>query len=664
MSKQSSCGCHAGESCEKTGLRSIVMVGNPNVGKSALFNRLTGSYVTVSNYPGTTVEVSQGKCKIDGEEFFVEDTPGMYSLLPITEEERVSRDILFAGKADVVLCVVDAKNLKRMLTLTLQLVEASLPVILVLNMMDEANRLGIQIDEGELEKRLGIPVVGISALSGKGVDILKSRIRSYHRQETTAEVFYGDAVEGAVNALAPLMPAEAGLSQRALALLFIQNDPNIAALVRSTEVSSPDFLESTLAELDKKLTEPVSYTVPMMQHNTAEDICNEAFNPPAERERSFAQRLSDWTMEPLTGIPILLIVLYYGLYKFVGEFGAGTIVGFLEEDIFGKYLSPWINDTLNAYVPWIPLRELIGMQYGIVTLGIRYAIAIILPIVGTFFIAFSIIEDTGYLPRLAMMVDRIFKKIGLNGRAVIPMTLGFGCDTMATMVTRTLETKRERIIATLLLALAIPCSAQLGVVLGMVANNRAAMGVWAAFMIGIFLLVGFLTARLMPGDRPNFYMEVPPLRMPRPGAVFIKTYTRMQWYFMEILPMFILASVMIWLGNITDTFKVVVSWLTPVMNWIGLPKEAAVAFLFGFFRRDYGAAGLYDLQKAGALSGNQLAVAVITLTLFVPCIAQFLMMKKERGLKMACTMALFIFPFAFLVGGLVNVLLKLTGIQL
>lgn len=664
MSKKSSCGCHAGETCEASGLRSIVMVGNPNVGKSALFNRLTGSYVTVSNYPGTTVEVSQGRCKIEGEEFSVEDTPGMYSLLPITEEERVSRDILLAGKADVVLCVVDAKNLKRMLSLALQLVEASLPIILVLNMMDEANRLDIQIDEGELEKKLGIPVVGISALSGKGVDILKKRIQSYRRQESTAEVFYGDAVEGAVNALAPLMPAGVGLSQRALALLFIQNDPNISVLVRSMEETSPDFLESTLVELEKNLSDPVGYTVPMMQHSTAEDICNEAFNPPADREPSFAQRLSDWTMEPLTGIPILMIVLYYGLYKFVGSFGAGTIVGFLEEDIFGKYLSPWINDMLMAYVPWSALRELIGMQYGIVTLGIRYAIAIILPIVGTFFIAFSIIEDTGYLPRLAMMVDRIFKKIGLNGRAVIPMTLGFGCDTMATMVTRTLETKRERIIATLLLALAIPCSAQLGVVLGMVANNRAAMAVWAVFMIGIFLLVGFLTARLMPGDRPNFYMEVPPLRMPRPGAVFIKTYTRMQWYFMEILPMFILASVMIWLGNITDTFKVVVSWLSPVMGWIGLPKEAAVAFLFGFFRRDYGAAGLYDLQKAGALSGNQLAVAVITLTLFVPCIAQFLMMKKERGLKMACAMALFIFPFAFLVGGLVNVLLQLTGIQL
>jgi ferrous iron transport protein B len=244
------------------------------------------------------------------------------------------------------------------------------------------------------------------------------------------------------------------------------------------------------------------------------------------------------------------------------------------------------------------------------------------------------------------------------------MTLGLGCDTMATMVTRTLETKRERIIATLLLALAIPCSAQLGVILGMMSLEPAAMLVWGSFILLVFLFIGFLSARIMPGERPNFYMEVPPLRLPRPGAVLIKTYTRMQWYFMEILPLFILASVLIWLGKITHTFDIVVSWLSVVMAWIGLPSEAAVAFLFGFFRRDYGAAGLYDLQRAGALSGNQLAVAAITLTLFVPCIAQFLIMKKERGLKTACAIASFIFPFAFLVGGMVNALLALTGIQL
>lgn len=661
MSQSSGCGCHSGQACEETGLKKIVMVGNPNVGKSALFNRLTGSYVVVSNYPGTTVEVSSGKCRIDQEDYVVEDTPGMYSLLPITEEERVSRDTLMAAKTDVVLHVVDAKNLKRMLSLTLQLIEADLPVILVMNMIDEAEHLGISINAGLLEQKLEIPVVAVSALSGQGIQLLKDKIANYKYQTQSLQIHYGHAIEDAVNAIMPMAPASRGLSQRALALLLVQGD---AAIRTEIPEGHTNALDAILAERDAKQDEPANYVVSMMLHETTVRICDEAFTPPIQKGRSLANRLGAWTMHPLTGVPILFLVLYFGLYKFVGEFGAGVIVDFLEDDIFGAYVSPWINDLLTAYVPWEPLRELIGMEYGIVTLGIRYAIAIILPIVGTFFIAFSIIEDTGYLPRLALLVDRIFKKIGLNGRAVIPMTLGFGCDTMATMVTRTLETKRERVIATLLLALAIPCSAQLGVILGMIGARPAAMAVWGSFMIVIFLVVGFLTARLMPGDRPNFYMEVPPLRMPRPGAIFMKTYTRMQWYFMEILPLFILASVLIWLGKITETFDVVVSWLTHVMSWIGLPKEAAVAFLFGFFRRDYGAAGLYDLQQAGALTGNQLTVAVITLTLFVPCIAQFLMMKKERGIKMACAMALFIIPFAFVVGGLANALFNFMGIQL
>ncbi|MDK9708316.1 MAG: ferrous iron transport protein B [Desulforhopalus sp.] len=664
MKKVGSCGCHGDQSCAENNLKRLVMVGNPNVGKSALFNRLTGSYVVVSNYPGTTVEVARGKCRIDTEEFAVEDTPGMYSLLPITEEERVSRDILHAGGTAVVLHVIDAKNLTRMASLTLQLIEAQLPVVLVLNMIDEAERLGIQIDTDLLEKEFGVPVAAISALSGKGIGVLKEKIASYKASVAKPQISYGDPIEKAINTLVVNMPESHGLSQRALALLLIQGDSAIAQEQQKLQENSIDFIRTTLTELEAKLENPANYLVSMKLHESAVGICEKAFLAPAKRGNTIANLLGKWTMNPLTGVPILLLVLYFGLYKFVGEFGAGTIVGFLEENVFAGYINPWLNELLTTYVPWAPLRELIGMDYGIVTLGFRYAIAIILPIVGTFFIAFSIIEDTGYLPRLALLVDRVFKKIGLNGRAVIPMTLGFGCDTMATMVTRTLETNRERVIATLLLALAIPCSAQLGVVMGLVAEKPAAMAVWAGFMLFIFLFIGFLTARLMPGARPNFYMEIPPMRLPRPGAVFMKTYTRMQWYFMEILPLFIVASVLIWLGNITRTFDIVVSWLSYVMGWIGLPKEAAMAFLFGFFRRDYGAAGLYDLQQAGALTGNQLAVAVITLTLFVPCVAQFLMMKKERGLKMACAMGLFIFPFAFLTGGLVNGLLNLLGVQL
>jgi ferrous iron transport protein B len=369
-------------------------------------------------------------------------------------------------------------------------------------------------------------------------------------------------------------------------------------------------------------------------------------------------------INPLTGIPIFLVVLYFGLYQFVGVFGAQTLVDFLESVVFGEYLNPAITAFFSSLIPYQPFQALFVGEYGIITLGVRYAIALILPIVGTFFIAFSIIEDTGYLPRMALLIDRVFKKIGLNGRAVIPMTLGFGCSTMATIVTKTLETRRERIIATFLLALAIPCSAQIGVLLGILAGNPMATLIWILVLTSIFLLVGFLTARLMPGEKPSFYMEIPPLRMPKLSNIVIKTYTRIEWYFKEVFPLFILASILIWLGQITGIFDLIINTIAYPVTWIGLPPEAAVAFLFGFFRRDYGAAGLYDLQQTGVLSGIPLVVAASTLTLFLPCIAQFSVTLKERGFKTALAIALFIVPFAFLVGFLLNVTLLTLGVQL
>lgn len=244
------------------------------------------------------------------------------------------------------------------------------------------------------------------------------------------------------------------------------------------------------------------------------------------------------------------------------------------------------------------------------------------------------------------------------------MTLGFGCGTMATMVTRTLETTRERVIATLLLALAVPCSAQLGVIMAVLAGRPGAIAVWSGFILLLFLLIGWLTAKLLPGERPTFYMELPPLRWPNWRNVLTKTYTRMQWYLLEVLPLFILASVLIWAGNITGIFQQLIAWLAPMVNWLGLPDETAQIFLFGFFRRDYGAAGLFDLYQTGGLTGTQLVVTAATLTLFVPCIAQFIMMIKERGFKTAVAIAAFIFPFAFLAGFVLNWLINLTGVKL
>jgi len=242
------------------------------------------------------------------------------------------------------------------------------------------------------------------------------------------------------------------------------------------------------------------------------------------------------------------------------------------------------------------------------------------------------------------------------------MVLGFGCDTMATMVTRTLETVRERIIATVLLALAIPCSAQLGVILALLSKFPGALAVWSVCLILIFIVVGLLASKIVPGESPMFYMELPPMRLPQLSNVLTKTYSRMQWYLMEILPLFILASILLWLGKITNFFQTLIGWMKPVMALIGLPQEAAIAFIFGFFRRDYGAAGLYDLQTQGLLDARQLTVAAVTLTLFIPCVAQFLVMQRERGTKVSVAIAVFVSLLAFCSGYALNEFLLFTGI--
>lgn len=461
-----------------------------------------------------------------------------------------------------------------------------------------------------------------------------------------------------------LLKEDYGLSRRAIGLLLLQEDSEIISLVQSKEPQEWPKIQEVIKEAKAQYNEPLSYIIALMYHQEAQAIAAESVEHLPQEKITFRERLSRVMINPFTGIPILLLILYYGLYKFVGEFGAGTVVDFIETDIFENHINPWITQVVSSFIRWEILRDLFVGEYGMVTLGIRYAVALILPIVTTFFIAFAIIEDTGYLPRLALLIDRLFKKIGLTGRAVIPMVLGLGCDTMATMVTRTLPTKRERIIATLLLALAIPCSAQLGVILSLLEGSPKGLWVWAGVVSLVFLLIGFLSSIVLPGESPSFYMEIPPLRLPKLSNVFVKTYTRVKWYFTEIFPMFILASTMIWLGQLTGIFSVFVKILEYPMRWLGLPDQAAIAFLFGFFRRDYGAAGLYDIKKAGLLDGNQLVVACVVLTLFLPCIAQFLMNVKERGWKTGVFLSLFVLFFSFFVGFGVNLIFNLLGVHL
>lgn len=392
------------------------------------------------------------------------------------------------------------------------------------------------------------------------------------------------------------------------------------------------------------------YRIVTTRQRFAETVTAQVVAQDVAKPRTFADLLSDLLIHPLWGSLFLLTLLYFGFYQFVGVFAAGTAVDFLEDTLFGKYILPPVVRFFEWLIPFGWLRELFVGEYGIFTLGIRYALALLLPIVTAFFLIFSLVEDSGYFPRLALLVDRLFKGIGLSGRAVIPMVLGFGCDTMATMVTRILETKRERLIATFLLALAVPCSAQLGVMMATVSKVKGGILVWSLFVAFVFLLVGYLTARLLPGEPPRFYIEVVPLRMPRLDNVLIKTWTRLQWYLLEVTPLFVIASVLIWLGRITHLFDLVIKALSYPVQWVGLPEEMSTAILFGFFRRDYGAAGLLDMVEKGVIGGVDLVVTAIILTLFVPCIANFLMMVRERGWRAALVMTGFIFPFAFFCG--------------
>lgn len=520
-------------------------------------------------------------------------------------------------------------------------------MVLVLNMYDELEARGGRIDVKALSERLGIPVVRAVATRSIGTKEL-------------------------VRAL-----GEAAVPRQA----------------QSTEgVSELDDYEKNRRRLSE-----------------IRDIMAGTYSIAQPRRASLGVRLGFWAMHPVKGVLFLATALF-GVFWFVGLFGAGTMVDLLEVGIFEQRVSPVAIRAADTLLPFphvheihtvplavalpvtpiheIPLfssdrlalstdytisagAELTGAQealrfthdflvgeYGAVTMALSYAFAIILPIVVTFFLLFSLLEDSGYLPRLAIMVNRLFRVMGLNGKAVLPMVLGLGCDTMATMTTRILETRKERVVTTLLLALAIPCSAQLGVLLAMMAIlSPAGAAAWLAIMIGVLIAVGWLSSRLFGGESGEFVLEIPPMRRPQLSNIMVKTVSRVNWYLKEVIPLFVIGTAVLFVLDRLGLLQRLARWGEPlVTGWLGLPPEMANAFLVGFMRRDFGAIYILDAVTAPVplLSPHQILVAMITITLFMPCFANFLMIAKEHGQRIAWSMVLFIFPFAFLVGGLVH----------
>jgi len=567
-------------------IKKIVLMGNPNVGKSVVFSRLTGANVIASNYPGTTVDFSKGKMRIDGETVEIIDAPGTYSLEPSNKAEKVAVKML--KEADVVINVIDATNLERNLYLTLELLERDVPVVIALNLWDETNHLGININEKKLEELLGVPVVPTVALTGEGIKKLVSQIKE----------------------------------------------------ARSNKEIKPTSDEGRWVKIGSIISK-----VERVEH----------------RHHTIRDRISDLTIKPLTGIPIAvgIIFLSFWIVRFIGE----NLIEHVFDRFFDGVCLPLIEGLSEWLGPGFVHSLLIGEygveidfveSFGMLTTGLYVPIGMVLPYIIAFYFMLSILEDTGYLPRLATLVDNVFHKLGMHGHGIVPMFLGLGCNVPGALATRTLETRKQRFISATLLAIAVPCMAQTAMVFGI-------LGQYGVYYIGLvfltlgilYVVMGLILNRFTKGESPEIFLEIPPYRRPSFKAIFKKTWMRIRWFLKEAIPYLFLGVLIInllyhfgflqWLGDVAS----------PITGAFGLPGGASIALMTGFLRKDLAVGMLLRL----GMNPLQLVIAATMLTIYFPCVATFVVLVKELGVKDMLKSAGIMLVTAVVVGFVLRVVL-------
>lgn len=594
--------------------RRVVLAGNPNVGKSVFFNALTGLYVDVSNYPGTTIEISRAPFGAD----VLMDTPGVYGVSSFNDEERIARDIIL--DADIVLNVVSALSLERDLFLTRQLLDMGKRVVVALNQSDEAKANGLAIDTERLSALLGVPVIPTVATKGHGVADVRV------------------ALEAAFDA--PMPP----------------RDPDLVRRLEALDAGTPSERLLVL-EGDDAVAERLGLA-PGTEREALYALRRERVNAlvaaavrESDQGATLSTRLGRLLLNPLAGLAAAVGVLA-ALYYLIGDVIAQQVVGITEETIMLGMYEPAVRGLVErVFAAGSHAHTLLVGEFGLLTMTVTYILGLLLPLAVGFYFFLAVLEDSGYLPRLAVLVDRTLSKIGLNGRAVIPLIIGFGCVTMATITTRLLGTQRERTIATAILGLTIPCSAQLGVILGMLASSGWGWKAWAVYgttMFAVLVAVGTLLDKLIPGKSSALLIDLPPMRFPNWKNVFKKTAVKSWGFLTEATPLFMLGALIVTVLQLSGGLDAIQRALAPAtVGLLHLPPQAATAFIMGMIRRDFGAAGLTDLP----LSPEQVVVSLVVITLFVPCIASVIVLFKERGWREALTLWLGSWVVAFGVGG-------------
>jgi ferrous iron transport protein B len=615
----------------------IGLIGNPNVGKSLIFHQLTGLGVEISNYPGSTVSLQHGTTCFGKAKLEIVDLPGTYSLEGDSEEEKIVRSFVTRGEADVLIAVLDAVHLERNLYLFLQAAEFRRPMLLILNMTDEAEKAGIAIDTGKLATILGVDVIPTAAVQGKNTGTIIPAALSSARIPTI-EVFYDHHIEAAEKSLA----AEYGLTRTEAfgALLGHADNPD----VRETA--------ATLAvEIERIHHMSVSQIIAGNRHHCAERISNEVtgYRPPAggsDLDRILTTRIP--------GIPILFLVLVSILAAvfFIGSWLEEAIVSLISTYVLAPFLA--------AGFP--PLAEQIGVS---LILAVQAGLGIAFPFIFTFYIFIAILEDSGYLTRAAFLADRSLHRFGMHGQGIIPLVLGFGCSVPAIMSIRLLRTRRERIIGSFLVTL-VPCSARTVIIAGLVAvfiGIAAALSIYLILFIIIFI-TGLLLSRVTPGEQYGMILEMSPLRRPAAGNVLSKSWLRIKEFLVVAMPLLIVTSIVLGLLQYSGAIALFSAWIAPFSEAVlGLPPEATTALFFGILRKEMALESLIILGGTADIGSfmtmAQIYIFAVVSVLFIPCIATLAVLRREIGTGMALAVAAYTLGMGIFVGAVLNALFSL-----
>ena len=641
----------------------VFLAGQPNVGKSALFNRLTGLGVDISNYPGTTVEVMRGKTSFKGEILEIVDLPGIYAFGATSEDEKVAIRAILEEKPDVIVNVVDASTLDRDLFFTLQLLLLKIPVIIALNQVDRAEKLGLYIDSQRLSRSLGVPVIPTIATKGLGIDSLFRVVirEGKNGEKRPLKLRLGYDIDKRINILEEEVRERVSndiISDKLIALWLLASEEYALkeVLDQKTWEELNALVKDYQDEIERIHEEKAFFRLAKELHAYGWVVADAVTMQFKEIKRGFKEKFDELTTSFSAGIPLLIAVFLasFAFIVFVGGVLEELIIWLFEDNI-----SPAVESFLNRFIsPEGILHDII--MDGVI-LGIEAGMAIAVPYILTFYIILALLEDSGYLPRIAYLLDNLAHKLGLHGRAVIPALGGFGCSVPAIMGTRILETRRERIIAAYLIVL-IPCSARSAVIFGAVGYYAGFLYALAVYLIDflIVLLAGVILNKILPGKSTGFLLEIPPFRTPDARSVMKKTWFRMKSFVIIAFPILIAGSVLLAWINSAGYLDAITGPLEPLtVDLLGLPPETSVPLIYGILRKEMALETLVILQgvNLSGMTAKQLFIFSTIVTLYFPCLASLGVLSHELGKKVAALIAISTIMTALAIGALLNIIL-------